>query len=586
MTPETPTDRFARATLVLLAFTLPFETPLFRLGPLDITSVELAMYLSLAAWGLSVTPGALRALASWAALRGVVAGLWRDPLVRAVLLGASVMVISALTAPSHRGAAIKFALRSLGGILIFFAAREHAASPGAVRRIGRALAAGALLAAASCIVEARIPASGAVWQLFRDRTFDTLGLPRASGVFGYPTIGAMYWEASVPLLVAIPLLARRDVPASRAWRGPLLTVLGTALLVGAILASGTRSGLMGSLIAAGAMLALWPGAIVRRAAGGALAVAALLPAVVVLSASQSLLAQRLRFWNDAEWYRVEYTVDASRIVARPGEVFRVPVTMRNTGTVTWRKDGPNPTHLSYHWVRPGAPMTHADFEGRRTALVADVPPGESIRVAGVAQAPHDTGRFKLRWDLVHERITWFSERGNPTAEQDVEVMTAPGQRVPRSPALDDARPHVPGAPDPPSRPALWRAAVILWLERPLFGVGPDNYRRRYPAVLSPAPNGQPYTDTRIHANNLYFETLADTGIAGLAALFLLAIALARLVRAHRAAGRLAGFSCGMAAATFFVHGATDYFFEFTPLYGLFWLLLGVTAAQKRAPPLK
>jgi hypothetical protein len=32
---------------------------------------------------------------------------------------------------------------------------------------------------------------------------------------------------------------------------------------------------------------------------------------------------------------------------------------------------------------------------------------------------------------------------------------------------------------------------------------------------------------------------------------------------------------GAALLTFFLHGAVDYFMEFTPTYGLFWLVAGL-----------
>jgi hypothetical protein len=50
------------------------------------------------------------------------------------------------------------------------------------------------------------------------------------------------------------------------------------------------------------------------------------------------------------------------------------------------------------------------------------------------------------------------------------------------------------------------------------------------------------------------------------------------LRRHGRTASVAGLGTAIAAGTFFVHGAFDYFFEFTPLLGLFWLLLGLTAA--------
>jgi hypothetical protein len=561
--------RLARTLLVLLALLLPFEAPLFRLGPLQITSVELMLYATLAAWGLVLASDLVR---SRFALQPAVAALRRDPMVQAAVLWCVVLFACAIAAPSHRAAALKFTLRSLSGVLAFFAARALSRPPEVGRRVLLALVAGSLASAATAVVDLFAPSSGALWSLFREGSFGTLGLTRASGVFGYPTIGAMYWEASLPLLVVAPFLPRRDPGAMRSAG---LVVLGSALLFGAILASATRSAIAGGAVVCVALLGLvWRmGTWLRRAAAGAL-VALVVSAVASSATSGSLLGQRLRWWHDESWFRAAYAVDATPRTVQVGEAFAVPVMLRNTGTLVWPRAGDHAIYLAYHWETLG-PGTHADYEGMRTELSADVPPGGELEVIGIARAPAAEGTYRLRWDLVQEGVTWFSDQGSKMPEQQIEVIrTAEGAEV----SEVDSVTHLAVDPPPPSRPALWRAAVVLWRQHPLLGIGPDNFRRRYQAVLSPAPTGQPYTDTRLHANSLYFETLADLGLVGVIALGWIALALLRLVRGHYVARRIAGLGSGVAAGSFFVHGGLDYFFEFTPLFGLFWLLLGLTAA--------
>jgi hypothetical protein len=277
-----------------------------------------------------------------------------------------------------------------------------------------------------------------------------------------------------------------------------------------------------------------------------------------------------------------------------GEVFRVPVRLRNKGALTWLQAGAHPTRLAYHW-EPGDPSALAEYDGLRTDLPANVPPGGVIDLVGTVRAPRTNGKYRLRWDLVEEFVTWFSDRGNEMPDQPVDVgnveprpaveesggveANAAATGAPSSPTIRPAQRDLP-PPRPPRRLALWRAAVVLWQERPLLGIGPDNFRRRYEAVLSPAPDGQPYTDTRLHANNLYFETLADLGLAGIVSLAFIAFALFRLLRKHYAAGHLARLACGVSGGIFFVHGVIDYFLEFTPLFGLFWVLLALTATEE------
>src|SRR6202011_4617668 len=82
--------RVARGLLALLALALPFEAPLFRLGPLQITSVELVLYAMLAAGGLeTASPFVRGAVPS----RAAVATLGADAMVRAAVLWSIVIFI-------------------------------------------------------------------------------------------------------------------------------------------------------------------------------------------------------------------------------------------------------------------------------------------------------------------------------------------------------------------------------------------------------------------------------------------------------------------------------------------------------------
>ncbi|HXX70215.1 MAG TPA: hypothetical protein VEK07_23750 [Polyangiaceae bacterium] len=568
--------RLARNLLVLLALVLPFEVPLFRLGPLQITTVELSLYAVLAAWGVATALDWVAHPSSW---RAAVAALAADPLTRAAAASFSALLVSALAAPSHRAAALKFTLRSLSGILLLFAARSLARPPETARRILLALSAGALLSAATALLELLVPSTAAFWSPFREGTFDVLGLRRPSGVFGYPTMGAMFWEAVMPLLIVTPFLSRGGT-SRRPWGATLVAMLGSAVLVAAMLASATRSSLAGALIGCGALYVMGNrlgGAPQRVAAGvvGLIAVSWITLQGLSGRAGSPLLAERMRSWRDDDWLRGDCSVGAIPDRVHAGQSFAVPVTVYNTGSLGWVRSGDRSVQLSYHWKRLEGPTTLRDFEGIRTELPADVPPGGALDVLARVKAPAAEGAYQLQWDLVVEGITWFSQRGHAMAEEG--VVVEPAIVASSAPSTLDSRPAPALGPPSPDRSALWRAALVLWRRRPLLGIGPDNFRRSWQAVLSPSPSGQPYTDDRIHANSLYFETLADLGLAGVLALGMIALGLVRLIRAHYLANRLAGVGCGLGAAAFFIHGTLDYFLEFTPLFGLFWLLLGLTA---------
>jgi hypothetical protein len=573
----------ARALLVALALVLPFEAPLFSLFGLQLTSVEVLLYAMLTAWGAAV---GLSLLAKWPS-RAEVGRFVREPLVAATLAFAGAELLSAAVAPSLRAAALKFALRSLSGILVFFAARTLAATETVAPRVSLALALGAVLSALTALLDAVAPSTGPVWSHFRDAGFNAFGFARAAGVFAYPTIGAMYWEALAPLVVVLAALGVTRLTSGRALAG----MAASAVLFGAIIASGTRSSLAGVALTAGAMRLLarqWSPTVARAGsyAVGVLALTSLL--AVGLAGRDSLLAQRLRFWEDKAWFGAEYSLPTEPRTVNPGEVFATRLTLRNTGTLTWRHDGPQRIRLAHRWyltTESGTTSMPIPPGRQRTEILVDVPPGGVTEVTAFAEAPAVAGSYALAWDLVQEDVAWFGETGNrvPVVEIDVGARGQGAAARPSSTAIPaPVGPAV--APAPPGRLALWRAAVLLWRSHPLLGNGPDTFRRLYEDVIGLGPRGEPFTDTRIHANSLYFETLADLGLLGLGALLALMAALGRSL--WRSSEELC-LGLGLAAAAFFIHGTSDYFLEFTPTFGLHWMLLGLVAARSvpggRAP---
>jgi len=69
-----------------------------------------------------------------------------------------------------------------------------------------------------------------------------------------------------------------------------------------------------------------------------------------------------------------------------------------------------------------------DGEGRvvsrdfaRVDLPGDVVPGASLNVTAVFAAPAHTGRFRLKFDLVAEGVTWFEPTGSPVETRPLDV---------------------------------------------------------------------------------------------------------------------------------------------------------------------
>jgi hypothetical protein len=570
---------FGRAALMVLAALLPFEKldPLAHIGPLQLSSVELFLYLALAAWGATLVA------AWWAGERDLLERLERAPSAhRAVAVFGLVLLLSAALAPAARGTALKFALRSLGGMLLYAAAADLLRAPGATARVAKALVGGGLAAALLAVAEARSAQVGALLYSFHLATFEALGRPRASGPFQYPNIAAMYLEAVTPIAAALGAAAFAARSSRRSYLGLFGVLLVLFLLLDGVLATASRAGLVGGLAAVAALAVFYGRRPETRGLGPALLATVLLMTAL---ASGSALAGRFRFWHDEAWYRAVITTAGGQrgqdgrlpSVLATGGTAAETLEVQNQGALPWLRVPPCPVALSYHWLDAdtGAMVVR---DGPRTFLPRDLYRGGSAQVRAVVRAPPRPGRYILWWDLVHEHTTWFSERGSAGLREAVVVE---GEGAVMSSAPSPPRLVSPQAPsDPISRRVLWRGAVTAWRAHPLLGIGPDNFRH-----LSRQFLGRDRTDERMHANSLYFETLADLGLVGVLAFLALVAALGGAARRAVAAPASRILALGVAAglATYLLHGLLDYFLEFTPTYALFWLLAGMVVAMDRSP---
>jgi hypothetical protein len=299
---------------------------------------------------------------------------------------------------------------------------------------------------------------------------------------------------------------------------------------------------------------------------------------VANTAIGSLNGLRMKFWKDGVWYRSVITpVGGVPATVPPSDYLHFHVDVRNAGARLWPAVGENRVALAYHWYDAAGGQL-AVFDGVRSRLPQDVPPGATIRMDATVRAPKVAGRYRLHLDMVHEHTTWFGEQGDAGTDATVEVRTASDPSEIGRPVFTPAvvPPSAAPALEKTTRTALWRAAVLAWRDHPLLGLGPDNFRHVYHRYL-----GQTDHDDRLHANNLFFETLASLGIAGIAALLLIIIGFAGAARVairHHGAVSVAGLLAAGAATglgAYLVHGFFDYFLEFTPTYALFWLLAGL-----------
>jgi len=545
--------------LLVLAVLLPFELrdPLFRIGPIQISSVEICLYMMLTAWGAALVTRRHR---HWTLVHTTVAAY------------VVVLFLSAIHAPSHGDEALKFALRSLGGCALFFAASDLVRTPRAAGNVSLALLAGSLVSAAAAFAEIWRPGAANWLMLFKTQPSWDGNFLRASGTFQYANIASMYWEATLPFAIVLPVYWRQRRSGIR-WSLGAGIICGI-LLIEAIFLAASRAGILIAILIPVMILSISRASLRRlRATAGAI-LASILVLLTVHALSDPLIAFRLTARSASSWYRATYRDFPPEFLLKSGEWARIQLTVANSGRVKWHALGRQSVRVSYHWLDQSG-QDILIWNGARSQLPSDVEPGGVQELVAWILPPAAPGRYKIQWDMVQEDVAWFSSLGSPVAEADVEVLPPNNkQALPEPPS-----PVAPPPTAPPDRMQLWRAAISMWLQKPLLGVGPDNYRHQYGVYLE-----KPTFDDRIHANNLYLETLATTGAAGVlsfvAVLAAIAISLRRAWgRATDDAVKLLLLGLAVALAAYCLHGLVDYFFEFTPTYGLFWLLAGIAVAS-------
>jgi hypothetical protein len=400
---------------------------------------------------------------------------------------------------------------------------------------------------------------------FFGRTFTVGGVARLRATFDYPNTAAMAYE--VTAFVATGLLGT-DLARRRGARW--LVAAAIAILVATMLLTLSRGAAVGAVAGLLFLALVAYRAKSPRIAAGALAGVAVVALFTAVTQLGSLPLDRLWTESDRAFYGATYAAPATAGHDADGLV-PISVTVTNTGPSTWNVSRDDEYLLGFHWLRSTPTGDERVSDGQLWLPPGPVPPDGSATVTIALPPPSMDEDYFLAWDMVHSNVTWFSERGVPVATTSVPAgpVTAPTQ--PRPPTML-LYPDL--APDP-ARAQLWQAALEMFIERPVLGVGPGTYRLRYGDYI-----GSEHADTKIHSNNTYLELAATTGVVGLAA-FLAAVALVMLAVWRSLAGRpvdrhwllRAAILAGIVA--FLAHGVVDYFLGFNGTAGVFWSTLGI-----------
>ena len=109
------------------------------------------------------------------------------------------------------------------------------------------------------------------------------------------------------------------------------------------------------------------------------------------------------------------------VAAYFGEPKTLQITITNAGNIAWNATGPNPIEVSYHLLDPSGNVVV--WDGPRTPLTADVPPGQSATITLAYTAPSKAGTYVLVIDLVREGVSWFQFLGSQPFRQSLVVTS-------------------------------------------------------------------------------------------------------------------------------------------------------------------
>jgi O-antigen ligase len=121
-----------------------------------------------------------------------------------------------------------------------------------------------------------------------------------------------------------------------------------------------------------------------------------------------------------------------------------------------------------------------------------------------------------------------------------------------------------------TRAELWRAAIDLWRSSPIVGIGAGNYEFALAKVGLP--------DVRTHANSIYLQALAETGIIGLGAtLYLIYVSIQTFIQSASRRPLIIGALA--ASVVLALHQIFDYLVFFPKIGSFWWIVLAIGSVE-------
>ena len=153
--------------------------------------------------------------------------------------------------------------------------------------------------------------------------------------------------------------------------------------------------------------------------------------------------------NDYRWslparpdYRTAFLTQNTPETVMAGDTVHVEFRLRNDGSKPWNAGSPNPFRLCSHWYDADNLKVLVSI-GYHNDLPHDVAPGEEVTFVARTMAPDSPGHYRLRWEMLHEGVTWFTRQGDQAQTVPVETLPA---KLPHKPPIDEAFDKLPQHP--------------------------------------------------------------------------------------------------------------------------------------------
>lgn len=502
--------RWAFGALAGLAFLAPFNVDVMANTLPDLQLRVLVIVASLVVVGLAIRslshprwhrPDAVDSLAyAW------MAAVWISALLSSERLLGS-------------GGAVRLSVAAL----LIPATRHVVQSQADARRIMRALALGAVVAAALGLV---------LLTIGRDLNLDRVFVGDVTMLGSFDRLTRPWAHANVAAMAMGASLAMTGVLGSARLR-----VTAAALLVVALVLTISRGGLM----ALGAAALTW--VVLRRSWSQAAAVSGLVALGVGVVFFSPAWTTRIDQLGDEAFYASSLQVPVTFELG--GSDDQVQVTVINDSSVTWFKSGEGRVLVSARWLGPDGLIWSED----RWELPSDLEPGGQL-VAGLGLEPRlPVGSYDVRWDLLIQDRAFFGQflgdapilsRATITRSAVAASDVFRYDLVERSLGL--------------GRVDTWRLGWQNFLASPFVGVGPNQLGERASVQLA--------SDQRragSHAHSVVLEPLSAWGVLGAAPFVLLGVgALWRAIRVARKQRGAVPVALAAGLIAIVVHGLVDW----------------------------